>query len=63
MPVVDEDPREGLVARILEYKEFKIFFAMLAEREKADFFAEALEGIRIAYDKRIKALKCERSAQ
>ena len=25
-----------------------------------DFFAEALEGIRIAYDKRIKALKCRR---
>ena len=26
-----------------------------------DLFAEALEGIRIAYDKRIKALKCGRS--
>lgn len=35
--VVDEDPREGLVARILEYKKFKILSAMLAEREEAGF--------------------------
>lgn len=35
--VVDEDPREGLVARILEYKKFKILSAMLAEREEARF--------------------------